>query len=254
MKRVLFFLYGVICYLIFFGTFLYAIGFVGNILVPKSIDTEATVPLGEALLINTALLGLFALQHSVMARKGFKKWWTRYIPAEIERSTYVLFTNFALLLLFWQWQPLGGMIWNIQNPIVQYIMYGIFALGWLLVLVTTFVINHFDLFGLRQVWLQLVGKKYTNLGFVMPGPYKLIRHPLYLGFILAFWATPVMTVTHLVFALATTGYILVAIQLEEKDLVTIHGRDYANYRKRVPMILPLGKKQKSANQAYNEAV
>lgn len=254
MKRVLFFLYGVICYFIFFGTFLYAIGFVGNIIVPKSIDTEATVPIGEALLINTALLGLFALQHSVMARKGFKKWWMRYIPVEIERSTYVLFTNFALLLLFWQWQPLGGVIWNIQNPIVQYIMYGIFALGWLLVLVTTFVINHFDLFGLRQVWLQLVGKKYTNLGFVTPGPYKMIRHPLYLGFILAFWVTPVMTVAHLVFVLATTGYILIAIQFEEKDLVNIHGGDYANYRKRVPMIFPYGKKQKSANQAYNEAV
>lgn len=253
MKRTLFFLYGVVNYLIFLGTFLYAVGFVGNILVPKSIDSAATAPLGEALLINTALLGLFALQHSVMARQGFKRWWTQYIPKEIERSTYVMFTNFALILMFWLWQPLGGMIWNVEGTVLQYVLYGLFGFGWLIVLISTFLINHFDLFGLRQVWLQLIGKKYTNLGFVTPGPYKLIRHPLYLGFLLAFWATPVMTVTHLIFALATTGYIFVAIWFEEKDLVSIHGRDYAEYKKGTPMIFPVGNKQKKVAQAYDSA-
>lgn len=252
MKRTLFFLYGIICYLVFFGTFLYAVGFLGNVIVPKSIDSAATVPFGEALLINIALLGVFALQHSVMARQGFKKWWTKFVPVQIERSTYVMFTNFALILMFWQWQPMGGVIWNVQDPTIQVILYGIFAFGWLMVLVSTFLINHFDLFGLRQVWLQLIGKKYTNLGFVTPGPYKLIRHPLYFGFLLAFWATPTMTVAHLLFAIATTGYILIAIQLEEKDLGSIHGRDYAEYKKKVPMLLPFGKKKKLEG-AYDQA-
>jgi protein-S-isoprenylcysteine O-methyltransferase Ste14 len=252
MKRTLFFLYGVICYLVFFGTFLYAIGFLGNVLVPKSIDSAATVPFGEALLINIALLGVFALQHSVMARQGFKKWWTKFVPKQIERSTYVMFTNLALILMFWQWQPMGGLIWNIQDPTIQKVMYGLFAFGWLLVLITTFLINHFDLFGLRQVWLYLLGKKYTNLGFVTPGPYKMIRHPLYLGWLFAFWATPTMTVAHLVFAIATTAYIFVAIQLEEKDLGSLHGRDYAEYKKKVPMILPFGKKKK-LESAYDQA-
>jgi protein-S-isoprenylcysteine O-methyltransferase Ste14 len=252
MKKTLFFLYGVICYIVFFGTFLYAVGFIGNIFVPKSIDSAATVPFGEALLINIALLGVFALQHSVMARQGFKKWWTKFVPVQIERSTYVMFTNLALILMFWQWQPMGGVIWNVQDPTIQVILYGIFAFGWLMVLVSTFLINHFDLFGLRQVWLQLIGKKYTNLGFVTPGPYKLIRHPLYFGFLLAFWTTPTMTVAHLLFAIATTGYILIAIQLEEKDLGSIHGRDYAEYKSKVPMLLPFGKKKKLEG-AYEQA-
>jgi len=252
MKKTLFFLYGVICYVVFFGTFLYAVGFIGNIFVPKSIDSVATLPFGEALLINIALLGVFALQHSVMARKGFKKWWTKFVPVQIERSTYVMFTNLALILMFWQWQPMGGVIWNVQDPTIRMILYGFFAFGWLMVLVSTFLINHFDLFGLRQVWLQLIGKKYTNLGFVTPGPYKLIRHPLYFGFLLAFWATPTMTVAHLLFAIATTGYILIAIQLEEKDLGSIHGRDYAEYKKKVPMLLPFGKKKKLEG-AYEKA-
>ena len=252
MKRTLFFVYGVLCYLVFFGTFLYAVGFLGNVIVPKSIDSAAAVPFGEALLINIALLGVFALQHSVMARQGFKKWWTKFIPVPIERSTYVMFTNLALILMFWQWQPMGGVIWNVQDPTMQMVMYGLFAFGWLLVLITTFLINHFDLFGLRQVWLYLLDKKYTNLGFVTPGPYKMIRHPLYLGWLFAFWATPTMTVAHLVFAIATTAYIFVAIQLEEKDLASIHGRDYSEYIKKVPMIIPFGKKKKLEG-AYDQA-
>lgn len=253
MKRILFFLYGVICYFIFFGTFLYAIGFIGNFLVPKSMDSAATIPLGVALLINTALLGLFAIQHSVMARQGFKKWWTKFVPKPIERSTYVLFTSLALILMFWQWQPLGGVIWSFENSLLTGIMYGLYAFGWITVLVTTFLINHFDLFGLRQVWLYLIGKKYTNLGFVTPGPYKMIRHPLYLGWLLVFWSTPVMTVAHLFFAVVTTAYIFFAIKLEEKDLVSIHGRDYAEYKNKTPMIFPTGKQKKSASSVFDKA-
>lgn len=253
MKRILFFLYGVICYFIFFGTFLYAIGFIGNFLVPKSMDSAATTPLGEALLINTALLGLFAIQHSVMARQGFKKWWTKFVPKPIERSTYVLLSSLCLVLMFWQWQPLGGVIWNLEGTLLTGIIYSIYALGWVTVLVSTFIINHFDLFGLRQVWLYLVGKKYTNLGFVTPGLYKMIRHPLYLGWLLVFWSAPVMTVAHLFFAVVTTAYIFFAIRLEEKDLVSIHGRDYAEYKSKTPMIFPTRKQKKSVSQAFDKA-
>jgi protein-S-isoprenylcysteine O-methyltransferase Ste14 len=253
MKRVLFFVYGVISYSLFFGVFCYLPGFLGNFLVPKSIDSPASVPFGEALLVNTALLGLFALQHSIMARQGFKKWWTKFIPKPIERSTYVLFSSLAVILLYWQWKPMGVTIWNISDPTFVPILNGLMLLGGLIVLVTTFLINHFDLFGLRQVWLYLIGKKYTNLGFVVPGPYKLIRHPLYFGWLLMFWATPVMTIAHLVFAVATTGYIFVAIWFEEKDLITIHGREYAEYKKRTPMIFPFGKKQKEVAHAYDKA-
>jgi protein-S-isoprenylcysteine O-methyltransferase Ste14 len=253
MKRVLFFVYGVISYSLFFGVFCYLPGFLGNFLVPKSIDSPASVPFGEALLVNTALLGLFAIQHSVMARQGFKKWWTKFIPKPIERSTYVLLASLIVILLYWQWRPMGVTIWNITDPTLVIVFNGLMILGGLIVLVTTFLINHFDLFGLRQVWLYLIGKKYTNLGFVVPGPYKLIRHPLYFGWLLMFWATPVMTIAHLVFAVATTGYIFVAIWFEEKDLITIHGRDYAEYKKRTPMIFPFGKKQKEVAQAYDKA-
>ena len=253
MKRTLFFLYGVISYFIFFGTFLYAIGFIGNIFVPKSMDSAATLPFGEALLINAALLGLFAIQHSVMARQGFKKWFTKFVPQPIERSTYVLLSSLCLILMFWFWQPLGGEIWNVEGTVLQYVMYAGYAFGWLLVLVSTFLINHFDLFGLRQVWLQFIGKKYTNLGFVTPGPYKLIRHPLYLGWLCAFWFTPVMTITHLVFAVATTAYIFVAIWFEERDLVKIHGSDYAEYKNKTPMIFPTGRKNKPVENVYETA-
>ncbi len=243
MGRVISFLYGVIAYAIFFGTFLYAIGFMGNFVVPKSIDSGAEGPLGRALLVNIVLLGLFAIQHSVMARQFFKKWWTRIVPEPVERSTYVLFSSLVLILLFHLWQPMGGIIWDVQGPIGRAILYSLFAFGWLLVLVTTFLINHFDLFGLRQVWLYFRGEEYTQLKFTTPGPYKLVRHPLYVGWFFAFWATPTMTVAHLVFAIVTTAYILIAIQLEERDLVTIHGSDYVKYRSSVPMLIPFTKKR-----------
>lgn len=237
-KRIAVFLHGVISYALFFGTFLYAIGFIGNFFVPKTIDGQPELPFGEALLINAALLGLFALQHSIMARPAFKRWWTRLVPQPAERSTYVLFSSVALILLFAYWQPLGGTVWNVQDPVGRMVLYSLFGFGWLLVLVATFLINHFDLFGLRQVWLYLRGKEYTRLVFRTPSLYKLVRHPLYVGWFFAFWATPTMTLTHLVFAVATTAYILIAIQLEERDLVDEHGEKYENYRRSVPMLVP----------------
>lgn len=242
MKRVLIFVYGLICYAIFFATFLYAIGFVGNLLVPKSIDSPPTQPFLTALLINLALLGLFAVQHSVMARPAFKRWWTRVVPEPAERSTYTLLSSVALIVLFTFWQPLGGVVWEVTSPVARTLLYAAFAFGWGLVLISTFLINHFDLFGLRQVWLQLLGKPYEPLPFKTPVLYRYVRHPLYLGWFFAFWATPTMTVTHLVFAIATTAYILIAIQLEERDLITAHP-EYAEYRRRVPMLVPFTKRR-----------
>jgi protein-S-isoprenylcysteine O-methyltransferase Ste14 len=237
-KRISVFLYGVVSYAIFFATFLYALGFVGNFAVPVSLDGPPTLPTSQALIIDLALLGAFAVQHSLMARPFFKRWLTRFIPDAAERSTYVLFSSLALIALFYFWQPLGGMVWDVQDPIARAVLYALFGFGWLLVLVATFLINHFDLFGLRQIWLQLVGKPYTQLKFGTPGPYKLVRHPLYLGWLFAFWATPTMTGTHLLFAFMTTAYILVAIQFEEKDLIDSLGDDYVQYRRDVPMIIP----------------
>ncbi len=242
LKRLSVFLYGAACYAVFFATFLYALGFIGNFAVPVTLDGMPRMSIGIALTIDLALLGVFALQHSVMARPFFKRWLTRFIPAAAERSTYVLFSSVALIALFAFWQPLGGVAWDVTDPRARAVLYGLFAFGWLLVLVSTFLINHFDLFGLRQVWLQLRGRPYTPLVFGTPGPYKLVRHPLYLGWLFAFWATPTMTGTHLLFAFMTTAYILVAIQLEERDLVASLGEDYRRYRERVPMIVPWPKR------------
>jgi protein-S-isoprenylcysteine O-methyltransferase Ste14 len=238
LKRVAIFAYGLVCYAVFFATFLYALGFVGNLFVPRSIDGVPRTDFTTALLIDLALLGVFAIQHSLMARPFFKRWFTRLIPEPAERSTYVLFSSLALIVLFAYWQPLGGIAWNVSDAVGRAILYTLFGFGWTLVLVSTFLINHFDLFGLRQIWLQLRGVPYVPLKFGTPGPYRLVRHPLYVGWFFAFWATPVMSVTHLVFAVATTAYILIAIQLEERDLIDALGDDYRRYRERVPMIIP----------------
>ena len=248
-RRISVFLYGLVCYAMFFGTFLYAIGFIGNLFVPKSIDSAPQEPLLHALLINVLLLGAFAVQHSLMARPFFKERWTKIVPKEAERSTYVLFSSLALILMFWQWQPMGGVIWNVQDPVGRGVLLSLFAFGWLLVLASTFLINHFDLFGLRQVTLYLLGREYTRLPFKTPGLYKFVRHPLYVGWFFTFWATPTMTAAHLVFALATTAYILIAIQWEERDLVDEHGRLYENYRRSVPMLIPSGKKKDAFKEA-----
>ena len=237
MKRFLILVYGVVCYAIFLVTFLYAIGFVGGIGVPKSIDSTPTLGLGAAVAINLLLLGVFALQHSVMARPAFKRAWTRIVPEAAERSTYVLFSSLALILLYWQWQPMGLVVWQVDNAFGRVLLYAGFAFGWSLVFVSTLLLNHFDLFGLRQVWLQFRGRPYTDLPFKTPGLYRIVRHPLYVGWFFAFWCTPTMTAAHFVFALMTTVYILIAIRLEERDLVAALP-EYAEYRRRVPMIVP----------------
>lgn len=243
LKRVLFFVYGSISYLMFLGTLLYAIGFIGNFGVPSRLDGPASEPLWLALGVDIALLTLFAFQHSVMARPWFKQVWTRIIPHQIERSTYVLFSSLALIALFWLWRPLGGQIWSVEDPAGAAVLRTLFAFGWALVLVSTFLINHFDLFGLRQVWLALLDRPYTPLRFATPGPYRLVRHPLYVGWFFAFWMTPTMTFAHLLFAVATTAYILIAIQFEERDLVREHGESYLRYRRSVPMLVPFSKRR-----------
>jgi protein-S-isoprenylcysteine O-methyltransferase Ste14 len=237
MKRTIAFAYGVGSYFAFLVTFLYAIGFVGNFGVPKSLDSPATTTWQKALLIDLGLLLLFAVQHSVMARRAFKNLITNVVPVAVERSTYVLASSLALLLLFWKWQPLGGAVWAVENIVGRGILYGGYAFGWLLVLAATFAINHFDLFGLRQVWLHLQGQPQKRLRFATPLFYRIVRHPLYVGWLCVFWITPTMTVTHLFFAAATTAYILVAIRLEERDLIREHP-EYAEYRRHVPMLVP----------------
>jgi protein-S-isoprenylcysteine O-methyltransferase Ste14 len=243
LKRLLIFLYGVISYAVFFATFLYAVGFIGNFAVPRTLDGTPALSVTAALLIDLGLLGLFAVQHSVMARPAFKRWFTKIIPESAERSTYVLLSSIALIALFAWWQPLGGMVWHVTDPTLRGVLWGGFAFGWLLLLVSTFYINHFDLFGLRQVWLQLLGRPYTHLAFGTPGPYRLVRHPIYVAWLFTIWATPTMTISHLLFAIGTTAYILVGIRFEERDLVDHFGKTYVDYRRKVPALVPFTRKR-----------
>lgn len=252
MKRTLFFAYGLVCYTATVAALIYAAGFLANIGVPKSIDTAPTTDTLRAILTNLGLLGVFAVQHSVMARPGFKKMWTKIVPETIERSTFCLFAAAALGLLMWKWQPMGGMIWQTDVPVLKYGLYGLSLVGWVIVYYSSFLINHFDLFGLRQVWLNLRGKPYTQLKFTEPTLYKYMRHPLYVGLLLAVWATPVMTVAHLFFAVGVLGYILVGIQLEERDLIANLGATYASYRRRVPMLLPRFKRAKKTDDTAGQ--
>ncbi len=251
MRRFLAFLYGAVAYLIFFATFVYAIGFVSGIGVPKTIDTGGTEPAIAALLVNLALMSIFAVQHSVMARRQFKAWWTQFVSPAVERSTYVLASSLALILLIWQWRPLPQTIWHVSDANAAGVLYALEAIGWLMVLSSTFLINHFELFGLHQVANNLTGKPMPSAKFVTPMFYKVVRHPIYLGFIIAFWATPRMSVGHLLFAAVTTTYIFIGIWLEERDLVATFGDEYRQYRERVGMILPLpgGKRRRAARPA-----
>ena len=245
-------LYGSIVYLFFLATFVYAIGFVGNLpLLPKTIDTGTAVPLAEALIVNAVLLGLFAVQHSVMARRGFKRWWTRIVPESVERSTFVLAATAVLALLLWQWRPIAQpLVWSIDHSAGRFALWAVFWLGWAMLLVSTFLINHFELFGLRQVYAHLRGRAVPTPEFRTPGLYRHVRHPIYLGFVLAFWAAPMMTAGHLLFAVATTGYILIGIWFEERDLVAQFGERYRLYREQVGMLWPrLRGSQRGGRQA-----
>ena len=234
-------LYGALCYLAFLPTFLYAIGFTSGRVVPKAIDDGAPAPLAVALAIDVALLGLFAVQHSVMARPGFKRWWTRVVPKPVERSTYVLLASAVLALLFWQWRPLPMPVWQADDPALRVALDAVAALGWLTVLGSTFLLSHFELFGLRQVYNAMRGHTEPPPVLHTPGLYKVVRHPIYLGFLIAFWSTPDMTVGHLLFAIGCSGYILIGIALEERDLITTFGEAYRRYRREVRMLLPVPK-------------
>lgn len=238
MGRIAAFVYGIISYVLFLGSFLYAIAFVGDFYVPKTINSGATGPFLDSMLVNVLLLGLFAVQHSGMARPGFKKWWTKIVPKPIERSTYVLLASAVLVLLMWQWRPMPDIVWSVDNELGRNILWGLFGLGWFIVLASTYMISHAHLFGLTQVYNYLKRKGFSPPKFQTPGFYRYVRHPLMAGFFIAFWATPEMTVGHLVFSLATTGYILIALQLEERDLINHFGETYRKYRQQVPMFIP----------------
>ena len=253
MTRVIGLLYGIIAYAVFVASFLYAIGFVGNVIVPKSIDSGPVGPVSEALIIDTLLLGLFAIQHSVMARQRFKRWWTRFVPPSVERSTYVLFASLALLLVYWQWRPIPEPVWTLEYPVAATTLNAIFWFGWGMLLVSTFLISHFELFGLSQALARLFDRQVPKPVFKTPFLYRSIRHPIYLSFLLAFWSTPVMSAGHLLFSLATTGYILIAIQLEERDLIQLFGDQYRSYRREVAMLFPLPRR-KSAGHAASDRV
>ena len=242
MGRIITFVYGLVAYALFLVAFLYAIGFVTGLVVPKTIDDGTVVPLAEALVVNLALLSLFAVQHSVMARPGFKRWWKQFVPAPIERSTYVLLSSLILMLLYWQWRPIPQVVWQITEPNLAVAVVAVSLFGWLLVLASTFLISHFELFGLHQVVANLAQRALPEQRFRTPVLYKIVRHPLYLGFIIAFWATPVMTLGHLLFAAVTTAYILVGIMLEERDLIETFGNEYLRYRERVAMLVPFWRK------------
>ena len=242
MGRFLGFLYGLAAYLLFFATILYAIGFVTGLLVPKTIDTGAVVPVAEAIVINLMLMSLFAVQHSVMARKSFKRWWTRFVPPAVERATYVLLASLILDLLFWQWRAIPAVVWQITDPTIAMALTGVSLSGWVLVFTSTFLINHFELFGLHQVIVNLMGRTMPAPRFKEPVIYKVVRHPIYLGFIIAFWAAPTMTVGHVLFAVVTTAYIFVGIALEERDLTEQFGDEYRRYRQRVSMLIPWRKR------------
>jgi protein-S-isoprenylcysteine O-methyltransferase Ste14 len=241
--RIIALVYGLAAYLVFLGAFLYAIGFVTGVAVPKTIDAGPAGPIGQSLVIDLLLLSLFAIQHSVMARPAFKRWWTQFVPAIVERSTFVLFASLTLILLFWQWRPIPGVVWEIADPRIATALAALSFFGWFLVLLSTFLINHFELFGLHQVAINFAGRCMPEAHFKAPGLYKLVRHPIYLGFLIAFWATPNMTTGHLLFSLVTTGYILLGIFFEERDLVDLFGDRYRQYRREVRMLLPLPKQR-----------
>ncbi|SHO43509.1 methanethiol S-methyltransferase [Desulfopila aestuarii] len=243
MNRTLSFCYGLVCYAVFLISFLYAIGFVGDFVVPKSINSGSQSSILHSLIINLVLLSLFAVQHTIMARPAFKRWWTKIVPIQVERSTFVLVASLILLLLYWQWQPMPSVVWSIENPVGKTLCLALFWIGWLVVLLSTIMINHFDLFGLRQVWLHFSNQDYHHVEFQTNSLYRYVRHPIMFGFIIAFWATPYMTVGHLLFAFATTAYIFIGVQFEEHDLMQFLGKNYDDYRRRVPMLIPFMKKR-----------
>jgi protein-S-isoprenylcysteine O-methyltransferase Ste14 len=238
MGRVLSFIYGFVVYVIMFLAFLYLFGFLANVIVPKGIDDGIQSSIGIALLVNLVLVGLFGISHSVMARPGFKQWWTNIVPKPIERSTYVLVATLIMYLIFWQWRPMEQVIWSVNAEWLRTAIWVLYVGGIVLLLASTFVINHFDLFGLRQVTLNLLKKPYSYLGFKVTFFYKFVRHPIYVGWLILFWATPDMTLGHLVFAIGMSTYILVAIPIEERDLVTYHGENYRQYKSKVPALIP----------------